>query len=249
MVVHLLVANNNPWIPRPMPNSIRPSLQATSGQKPSLSRHKLAQARPIPKWYQRLFVFWRAALGPLGRLFLSIKQLSGRSKVIVLLLIIAISSLSYYLLSRPITPDNTPDPASNTVNSPKRPTLQKGTPDYNTLLPTGKNIDQLGGWTRVSPTDRNPAYAYTDQIGSIKIIVSQQPIPDDFKKDASKIKQFAQTYSAGHEITDGDTRIYSGVAEDGPESIIFSKNNLLIFIKADRALAESELISYIRSLQ
>lgn len=229
-----------------MQTNPRPSLATSKSQKPSLSSHKLVRARPLRSRSNRLALSVRSSAGSLGGLFLRFRRAKLRYKLVILATLAAIIGLAVWPRVNTKTYENT-ESEKSTIET--RPTLQKGTPSYKTLLPTGKTAEQLGGWTRVSPPDRNPVYAYTDKIENIDIIVSQQPIPDDFKKDASKIKQFAQTYSAGHEITDGDTRIYSGVAEDGPESIIFSKNNLLIFIKADRALAESELISYIRSLQ
>src|SRR4051812_26486041 len=49
--------------------------------------------------------------------------------------------------------------------------------EYQTILPEGKSISDFGGWTRVSPPKTDPVYAYTDEINSTSINVSEQPLP------------------------------------------------------------------------
>jgi hypothetical protein len=151
---------------------------------------------------------------------------------------------------RPTT--DTPNVTDNIQPTNQKPAtreLPKGTPDYKTLLPAGKTDKQLGGWTRVSPKDRDPVYAYTDRLDSIAIIVSQQPVPDDFKSNPAKLQQFAEDYGARDEIDAGGVKVYAGTSANGPESVIFVKNGLLVLIKTDQAVNRNSLIDYIKQLQ
>lgn len=128
--------------------------------------------------------------------------------------------------------------------------LQRGTPQYATVLPAGKTIQDLGGWTRVSPTDKEPVYAYIDAIGMTKIIVSQQPLPKGFKSDkAEKLAEIAKNYNATEKITvDGET-VHIGTSQKGPQSLILSRNDLLILIKSSVQVDSNEWAKYINSLR
>ncbi len=128
-------------------------------------------------------------------------------------------------------------------------TLQKGTPDYKTILPAGHSIKDYGGWTRVSPPKRDPVYAYVDHIGAIPINVSQQPIPKDFGDDPdSQVHDLAQGYGASNVIKVGSTTVYIGTSAKGPQSVIFIKSGLLVLIKASAAVSDKQWQEYIQSL-
>ena len=128
--------------------------------------------------------------------------------------------------------------------------LEKGTPNYNTLVPAGKNIKELGGWTRVSPPDHNPVYAYADKIGGVSLTVSEQPLPDTFKKDTdSAVESLSKDYGASRYITAGKVTVYIGTSAKGPQSIIFVKKNTLILIKSSTALNDEQWTGYIESMR
>lgn len=128
-------------------------------------------------------------------------------------------------------------------------TLQKGTPNYKTVLPAGRSIEDYGGWTRVSPPKRDPVYAYVDHIGAIPINVSQQPLPKDFIDDPDgQVHDLAEGYGATKVIKAGATTVYIGTSAKGPQSVIFTKNNLLILIKATAAIPDEQWQEYIQSL-
>lgn len=134
---------------------------------------------------------------------------------------------------------------------PKRSsTLERGTPPYDTILPAGKKIEELGGWTRISPPDRNPVYTYTDKINDIPINVSEQPLPESFKTEtAEKIEAMAKDFNATGKITVGGTTIHIGASDGGPQSVIFSKNDLLILIKSSARLDNNQWAQYVNSLK
>ncbi|HEX5456378.1 MAG TPA: hypothetical protein VFW77_03350 [Candidatus Saccharimonadales bacterium] len=127
--------------------------------------------------------------------------------------------------------------------------LPKGTPKFDTILPAGKNINELGGWTRVSPPNRNPVYAYTDKVGSAKLAVSEQPLPKKLKTDTdSQVAKVAQNFNAYDKLTSGKTLAYIGTSENG-QSIILSKADLLILIRSTSFLNNSQWAAYINSLK
>ncbi len=127
--------------------------------------------------------------------------------------------------------------------------LTKGTPTYTTLIPKGKKIEALGGWTRVSPPNRAPVYAYVDKIGNVPINVSQQQLPKDFMDHtAEKVDQLAHAYAAETKLDVGDAIAYIGTSAKGPQSVIIVKNRVLILIKASASIPNSEWQNYIQSL-
>jgi hypothetical protein len=131
----------------------------------------------------------------------------------------------------------------------KRPQLTRGTPDYDTVLPSGKTIDDLGGWIRVSPPNRNAVYAYADKIGGVRVDVSEQPLPPSFKANTpEQMARLAQSYAANGTLTAAGTTVYIGTSAKGPQSLILSEKGLLILIKSASPLADKEWIKYINSL-
>ena len=127
---------------------------------------------------------------------------------------------------------------------------QTGKPDYDTVLPSGKTIKDFGGWVRVSPEDKNPVYAYADQIDTILINVSEQPVPDTFKKDINtSMDDLAASYSANDKIQVGSITAYIGTSLKGPQSVLLVKGDLLILMKSASKIADNHWSTYIRSLQ
>lgn len=123
-------------------------------------------------------------------------------------------------------------------------------PSYDTILPRGKTIEQLGGWARVSPPDKEPVFAFADKIGATTVTVSQQPLPKSFKPEVNKsIEDLAKQFSANEKIKADDTTAYVGTSVKGPQSVVLAKNDLLILIKASGAVGAPEWIEYIKGLQ
>lgn len=118
---------------------------------------------------------------------------------------------------------------------------------FQTVLPSGKQIKDLGGWERISPLNTAPVYAFADTINDIVISVSQQPLP--FTSDAdTQVAQLAAAYSATTTLSANGVKVYIGTSAKGPQSTIFSKNGLLILIKSQEKIQDSAWISYINSL-
>lgn len=223
------------------------------GSLPKFDRDKLSamsatSARHLKGAYQRTVPAGRKLRAKLHRPRPSKKLVvgGGIAGIVGLAVVAGIVFLPKLL---PQKPDGTPASAA-TPSKPRAETLTKGTPDFPTKLPAGKTIEQFGGWTRVSPSDRNPVFAYVDTIDGVPVNVSQQPLPADFRGDtAEQIAILAKGYNATEKLTAGDTTIYLGTSAKGPQSAILAKDNLLILMKSATKLDNASWTTYVDSLK
>lgn len=122
-------------------------------------------------------------------------------------------------------------------------------PTYDIVLPYERTVEDLGGWRRVSPIEKEPVFAYEDAIGDVAISVSQQPIPESFSSNiAGSVRELAERGSYANVIEAGDTQVYIGRSARGPQSAVFAKNNVLIFIKSQKTISNAEWARYIEQL-
>ncbi len=121
------------------------------------------------------------------------------------------------------------------------------TPDFATLVPADKDIDQLGGFARVSPENAAPAFAFKDTISSIPIIVTQQKKPEQLS-DQLKIEELAKSFNATKQVQIDQNVLYIGKSEKGPQSAIYVKDELLVLIKADQEVNEIDWVQYVSNL-
>lgn len=130
-----------------------------------------------------------------------------------------------------------------------RPT-QSATPKFQTILPAGKTIDQLGGWQILHPPESDTVYEYHDTLDDVAISVVEQALPASFIEDVDKgVSDLAKKFNATNQIQAGSVRVYLGVSSQGPQSVIFAKNNLLILIRSAQAIPDQSWQKYITSLQ
>ena len=123
-------------------------------------------------------------------------------------------------------------------------------PQYQTILPRGRTIQQLGGWSRVSPQNSAPVYSYADTLESVVISVSQQPLPESFKSEPElQTSKLAESYSATTKFDANGTTVYLGTSASGPQSVIFTKNKLLFLIKSQNKISENAWKSYVQALK
>lgn len=136
---------------------------------------------------------------------------------------------------------------SNTnASNPDKPILDPG---YRTVLPNDKSISDLGGWRRVSPPEKEPVYAYTDTLDSVRISVSQQPLPDDFKNSTKEhVAELAKKFNATTEVDASGTSVFIGTSAKGPQSVIFTKKNVLVLIKSQQKIDTKSWQRYAASL-
>lgn len=192
----------------------------------------------------------------INKFYTKYKRLWKTSRVfraILTILLISIITIIAFSVFFKKPSEITPDSSGNTVDSSGLITngdLSTGTPEFDTILPSGRTIEDLGGWTRVSPPDRDPVFAFADTLGNNRLIISQQPLPESFLSDPDvQVAEMAKAFSANNTITVGETLAYIGTSAKGPQSVIFTKNGLLLLIKSSIEMSDEDWANYIRSLQ
>lgn len=135
-------------------------------------------------------------------------------------------------------------------SSSDTPTPSPMKPTYQTTLPKGKTIDDLGGWKRVSPAKDIPVFAFVDEIDDIPVSVSEQPLPQSFKSNTnSQVADLAKKFNTTDKIDATGTPAYIGTSSKGPQSVIFTNNNLLILMKSARQISNASWAKYVESLK
>lgn len=208
--------------------------------------------RPAPRYTVRTYHFtlaWPTLPTP-AELWQGLRRLRRRTWLRVGIITLAVAALvivaQLFGSHSPASTAKTPAGADY-----KRPQLHYGTPNFTTLLPAGKTIQQLGGWVRISPPDKDPVYTYVDTVGNVHINVSEQPLPDNLKSDtANKVAQLAQSSNATDKfVAAGNTPVYVASGGTGEQSVIFTKNQLLVLIKSNKPLTNNDWSAYISSLR
>lgn len=128
-------------------------------------------------------------------------------------------------------------------------TRSTNAPNYATILPDGKSIAQLGGWKRVSPPNKDPVFAYLDTIDGVAISVSEQPLPKSFLNDpAGQTAELAKNYNATDKVMSGATAVYIGTNIKGPQSVVLTKDNVLVLIKSAGKIEDISWTNYVALL-
>lgn len=92
--------------------------------------------------------------------------------------------------------------------------------------------------------------SFTDVIGGVDITISQQPLPDALKKDTdAQVKKLAEGFSANEVLSTANPTAYLGTSVKGPQTVIFAKNNLLVFIQSTKKIDNHDWAEYITNLQ
>lgn len=222
--------------------------------EPAVPHHKPAGAQPSlwsrvkPALHTAIRVVVRSLIALSAWTVRYIRRLSRRQRWqhAGVLLGVLICVFAFIIISsrRPAGTAQNPTTTHSTTELPKE------TPGFDTLLPAGKTAEDFGGWTRVSPSDRNPVYAYADTVGGVSISVSQQPIPDSFKSDlAGSVEQLSESYSASRTFQAGSIMVHIGKSAKGPQSLIFTKGDLLVLIKSASTISDDDWKTYIASLR
>jgi hypothetical protein len=89
-------------------------------------------------------------------------------------------------------------------------------PAFGTILPAErKAIQSLGIWYQVHTKHTGVSYAYPDSVDRVSIIVSEQPLPSNFKVDTDEhVARLAHSYQANYILTSKGTTIHIGTAID-----------------------------------
>lgn len=128
-------------------------------------------------------------------------------------------------------------------------TVNPDAPTFTTVTPNAVSVDELGGWRRNSPPEAEPVYVYIDEIDGVRISVSQQELPQHLQTNlSSQLTDLAAAFGSTEKINSSPD-IYIGNSAQGPQSVITSKNSLLILLKSETGIEHDAWISYINSLR
>ncbi len=120
-------------------------------------------------------------------------------------------------------------------------------PTFDIILPADKTVDT---WTRVSPADSTPAYAFKDTLGEAEIVVTEQELPKDFEEDIpAHIKDLAKSYGATQRIPASSAEAYMSMPRKAPQYVIATKYRVLVLIKSTRVLTMDQWTSYLSGMK
>ncbi len=124
--------------------------------------------------------------------------------------------------------------------------VKPATPTFDTVLP--QTAEQSKPATGFDP--EKGVASYGDKIAGINVTVSQQPLPVSFKQDPDgEILKLATNLKATKLIEAPGIKAYTGTSsQDGTQTVIFAKKDLLIFIRATKPLTKEQIVHYIVSL-
>lgn len=120
-------------------------------------------------------------------------------------------------------------------------------PTFAYSLPDGKE-DNADGEVKYDANRR--VVNFRDSIGGVVITVSQQPLPAGFETDTeAKVKKLAEDYSANDVLVNANPTAYLGTDVKGPQTVIFAKKDLLVFIQSTKEIDKNDWAEYITKLQ
>ncbi|MBI5357358.1 hypothetical protein HZB74_00700 [Candidatus Saccharibacteria bacterium] len=166
-----------------------------------------------------------------------------KTYLIIGFIVFIVGAASFLLINRD-NKDNAPSAEQTaTTSQVKEEPVSHDPPFSPALPPSGINKEEVS----YNP-ERNFA-KFDDSIDGIAIAVSQQSLPEDFKSDPeAKLEELAKGFEATKIIQTGSGLAYIKETEEGPETIIFKKFDLLVFIRTQNKVSETSVISYINNL-
>lgn len=170
-----------------------------------------------------------------------------------LMVIVAVGVLfAFNLRSRSTSETKTGEPeVAGVSTNQKVPELPKEKATFQMMFPNGDQAAYKDTVRRISPDGKEPVFVFVDETAGVKLRVSEQAIPSDFKTDLpGKLEKMARDFQASSVLVVDGSKVYYGVSvKDSIQSIIFTKGSLLFLVKADRQLTDTQITKYVQSLK
>lgn len=120
-------------------------------------------------------------------------------------------------------------------------------PNFTYALPDG-DASSIDGTVRFDP--KRKVVNYKDTVAGVSVTVSQQQLPEGLKEDSQeKIKKIAADFSATRALTTATPTAYIGDSIEGPQTVIFTKKDLLIFVLSANKVDDKDWAEYVTTLR
>lgn len=120
---------------------------------------------------------------------------------------------------------------------------QTAKPDFEYSLPKGDAQE-------VRYNSERKVVSFVDSIGGVEITVSQQPLPEGFKDSVQdKVRKLAEDFSATEVLSTANPTAFLGTSAKGPQTVIFAKKDLLVFIQSAKKIDNHDWAEYITNLK
>lgn len=167
------------------------------------------------------------------------------SAIVVPLLIAGVYKLSHIPTNQKINEVAGVTSSKESSASAGQGGLPREKPTISLLIPKGKTVSGLDV-VRISPEGNDVVYAYIDKYEGQDIMLSQQKVPKafDYNRNA-ELERVAKEFQATDVIQVDANKIYHGLSDKTKQqSLIFIKNDRLVFIKSPAVLSDSLWASY-----
>ncbi len=120
-------------------------------------------------------------------------------------------------------------------------------PDFAYILPKGKSAE-ADMTVKFDPEKK--VVNFQDSIGGVPIIISQQQLPPSLKEDTqNRVKKLAEEFAATEVLSTANPTAFLGTSAKGPQTVIFAKKDLLIFIQSSKEIDNHDWAEYVTNLQ
>lgn len=103
---------------------------------------------------------------------------------------------------------------------------------------------------KVSYDNERKVASYPDKLSGVDLIISQQNIPNNFKTDpVAGVAKLAKDINANTKLDIGGFEAYLGQSIKGPQTVVFTKDGSLVFIKSAQTITKEEWIKYLGTLK
>ncbi len=123
-------------------------------------------------------------------------------------------------------------------------------PTFQPLAPVDSTNNGIHGTPQVAYDGKRNTYSFTDTLAGQAIVVSQQPIPATYKTAVDAVSKIAVSLKASQTLaTSSGAAFIANDAKSNAQTIVFSKNNLLVFVQSPFAHTSDQWQAYINGLQ
>lgn len=182
----------------------------------------------------------------------TVKERSKKKFLLAVPVVAVIGLVAVVVINKKDTASKTPGTEAEvqSASTTKENILLNQTPEFPILLPADKTAEQLGGIARVSPTNAAPAYTIIDAVDDTKVRITQQQLPSSFKDNtAQELEKTAKGFNATRLLQVDNVGVYIGKSEKGPQTLIFIKEDLLVFLTAEQEKDDIAWVQYISRLK